>query len=147
MKTAALVLAIALGLGAGALAGQLPGSAAGVQESLKLPYPQADTLKNPIAANPASLTKGKSLFSKNCASCHGTKGNGDTPLGKAFNPPARDFTDTTWQGRYTDGQIFAVIAKGIPGTGMVPFEKSIKEGDRWNLVNYIRTLSLPKKGE
>jgi mono/diheme cytochrome c family protein len=133
MKTAAFFLAAALGLGAAfALAGELPGPAAVAQ----------DTLKNPVAATAASLAKGKSLFSKNCASCHGAKGNGDSPTGKAFTPPARDFTDTTWQGRKTDRQIFVVIAQGIPGTGMVPFEKNIKEGDRWNLVNYIRSFKV-----
>lgn len=144
MKATAFILAIALSLGAAfALAGeQKPGSVSGALDTLKLPYPQADTLKNPVAATTASLAKGKSFFSKNCATCHGAKGNGNTPVGKAFNPPARDLTDITWQRRYTDGQIFAVISEGIQETGMVAFDKTIKEGDRWNLVNYIRTLKV-----
>lgn len=146
MKAGAFFLAVALVLGAAfAMDGeQKPGSAAGAQDVLKLPYPQADTLRNPVKAIAASLAKGKTLFAKNCATCHGAKGDGNTPTGKAFTPPARNLTDTTWQRRYPDGQIFAVVTMGIPGTGMISFEKSIPEGDRWNLVNYIRSL-VPKK--
>ncbi len=116
------------------------------KQSVKLPFPEADSLKNPVKATAASLAKGKSLYAKNCTTCHGAKGDGDTPTGKAFNPPARNLTDSTWQRLYTDGQIFAVTSKGIPGTGMVSFEKNIPEGDRWSMVNYIRSLGSKKPG-
>lgn len=149
MRAAAFFLAVALVLGAAFAWSweRKPGSAAGAQGALKLPYPQADTLKNPMKATAASLAKGKTLFAKNCATCHGEKGDGNTPTGKAFTPPARNLTDTTWQRRYTDGQIFAVVAKGIAGSSMISFEKNIPEGDRWNLVNFIRSLLPMKAGE
>ena len=31
---------------------------------------------------------GAGLFAKNCASCHGADGSGDTPVGKAMNVPS-----------------------------------------------------------
>ncbi len=117
------------------------------QQTIKLPYPEADSMKNPVKATAASLAKGKSLYTKNCATCHGAKGDGNTPTGKAFNPPARNLTDTAWQRLYSDGQIFAVISKGIPGTGMVSYDKIIPGGDVWNVVNHIRSLVSKKAGK
>lgn len=125
--------------------GKKAGSAE-TQQTIKLPYPEADSMKNPVKATAASLAKGKSVYAKNCATCHGAKGDGNSPTGKAFNPPARNLTDASWQRLYSDGQIFAVISKGIPGSGMVTYEKIIPEVDRWNVVNYIRSLVSKKAG-
>ena len=47
----------------------------------------------PIAARAAGdAAKGKILFETNCASCHGTSGKGDGPVGAALDPKPRDFT-------------------------------------------------------
>jgi mono/diheme cytochrome c family protein len=103
-------------------------------------------LQNPVKATAASIAKGKDLFAKDCATCHGLKANGNTPTGKALNPPASNLTDAAWKHGGTDGEIFTTITKGIAGTGMTPWEKSVLEKDRWNLVNYIKTMG-PKKIE
>ncbi len=152
MKTASFILIAALGLGlvsarAGEKKAVKPSAAKGVQDTLTLPYPEADTLKNPLKPTRASLTEGKSLFSRNCATCHGANGKADNPVGRAFTPPAKNLTDPIWQRRFSDGQIFAVITWGISGTGMVAYVKALGEEDRWNLVNYIRTLAPKKAGK
>jgi hypothetical protein len=41
---------------------------------------------------------------------------------------------------HSDGDLFWWISKRIRGTAMPGFEDSIKPGDRWHLVNYIRSL-------
>jgi mono/diheme cytochrome c family protein len=152
MKTASFILLVALGLGlASARAGdQKAGKTSGTkaaQDTLALPNPEADTLKNPVKVTRASLAEGKTLFSRNCATCHGANGKADNPVGRAFTPPARNLTDTTWQRRFSDGQIFAAITTGVPGTGMVAYVKALGEEDRWTLVNYIRTLAARKRGK
>jgi mono/diheme cytochrome c family protein len=109
-------------------------------------HADAAALKNPVQATGASIAKGKGLFAKNCATCHGTKADGNTPTGKALNPPASNLTDAAWKHGGSDGEIFTMITKGAAGTGMTSWEKSILEKDRWNLVNYIKSLG-PKKTE
>lgn len=106
----------------------------------------SSTLQNPVKATATSIAKGKNLFKKDCATCHGAKADGNSPTGKALNPPASDLTDATWKHGGTDGEIFATISKGVAGTGMTSWEKSIPETGRWNLVNYIKSLG-PRKTE
>jgi len=94
--------------------------------------------KNPVEKTPKSLYEGRILYEKNCASCHGKRGNGDTPAGKALKPPAADFTDNVWKHGATDGEIFHVISEGVPGTGMTAWKNTLTEEERWKLVNFIK---------
>lgn len=110
-------------------------------------HPDAAALKNPVKPTAASIAKGKAVFAKNCVTCHGEKADGDTPTGKALNPPAENLTDPAFQKDHTEGQIFTSITKGVTGTGMTSWEKAISEKDRWNLVNYIRSLGPKEKGK
>jgi mono/diheme cytochrome c family protein len=109
-------------------------------------HAEADAKKNPVKANPASIAKGKAIFAKHCFTCHGESGKGDTRIGKGLNPPAANLTDTTWSHGGSDGEIYSIIIKGVPGTGMASYEKTVQGIDRWHLVNYIKSLG-PKKTE
>jgi cytochrome c len=102
-------------------------------------------MKNPLKKTPRSLYQGRQLYEKNCAICHGKMGNGDTPQGKALNPPAADFTDNVWKHGATDGEIFHVISGGVPGTGMTAWKNTLKENDIWKLVNYIKCFPEMKE--
>jgi mono/diheme cytochrome c family protein len=44
-----------------------------------------------------------------------------------------------WKHGESDGEIFMVITNGVENTAMPSF-KDLKEEDRWNLVNYIKTF-------
>lgn len=67
------------------------------------------------------------LFSRHCASCHGSRGDGDGPGSRHLYPPARDLRSeryrlvTSANGFVLPSDIEAVIQKGIPGTAMPPF--------------------------
>ena len=79
----------------------------------------------PIAARAAGdAAKGKVLFETNCASCHGTSGKGDGPVGAALQPPPRDFTvgefkfDTDKDGKPgTDADLMNVVTNGAATYG------------------------------
>ena len=101
----------------------------------------ADKLKNPLANNSDATTKGKKLYAQMCAICHGAKGKGDGMAGAALNPKPANFTSTTLQAQ-TDGAIYWKITEGR--SPMASYKTSLKDNQRWQLVNYIRTFNKNK---
>ncbi len=92
--------------------------------------------KSPVARTPESVTAGKKIAETNCAPCHGPGGKGDGPGAAALPKKPADWTSKAVQAE-TDGALFWKISKGNPP--MPPWE-SLPEKDRWNLVNYVRSL-------
>ncbi|HXG16682.1 MAG TPA: cytochrome c [Calidithermus sp.] len=122
----AVALATALAL-AGAAAATVS-----AQQEWKAP-PEAKNLKNPVKG----VGNAKKTVEVNCASCHGPGGKGDGPAAAALPPPKpADWTSARVQSQ-TDGELFWKITNG---RGAMPPWKHLPEKDRWEIVNYIRTL-------
>ena len=102
---------------------------------------EAAKMKNPVRADPSSVSAGKKLFDAQCASCHGTAGKGDGKGGAALNPKPSDLTDTEWKHGNSDGAVFVVVRDGIEKTGMRGYASRMTTNDIWHIVNYVRTLS------
>lgn len=100
-----------------------------------------NTQANPIPPNSESIAAGASLYAVNCVSCHGASGKGDGPVGIALNPRPADLTQHAMPGAHTDAQLYEWITSGVPGTRMPAFKSTLSDTDRWNLVNFIRTLA------
>lgn len=96
------------------------------------------TMKSPVASSKESLSSGKELWAKHCKSCHGSAGLGDGPKAATLDVPVGDFSTAKFQGQ-SDGDIFFKLTEG---RGKMPaFKKNITDdNERWNLVNYMRTL-------
>src|SRR3954464_11328405 len=102
--------------------------------------PEAARLKNPVAATADSVSEGKRLYQRHCASCHGSNAEGGA--GNDLIPAAPDLTGKAWKHGSTDGEIFSSIKNGIPpDLNMVPFGDQMKDDEIWNVVNYIRSLA------
>jgi copper transport protein len=99
---------------------------------------------NPIPPNTESVTAGKAIYEVHCVPCHGESGKGDGPLGLTLNPKPADLTLHAIPGVHTDAQLFDWITNGFPGSAMPAWKTKISDTDRWNLVNFIRTLA-PKQ--
>ncbi len=105
-------------------------------------------ITNPVALTSESIAAGKRAYDANCAACHGNLAQGAAKAGitisileeqKARQPP--DLTDGQWDHGATDGEIFAVIKRGLPTTMMAGYDGRIPDGDIWSIVNYLRTLA------
>ncbi|HEY0274249.1 MAG TPA: c-type cytochrome [Chitinophaga sp.] len=95
-------------------------------------------MPNPVKSSPESIAEGKSLWSKNCQSCHGKAGEGDGSKAAQLKTQPPSFASADFQ-KQTDGAIFY---KTSEGRGDMPsFKKKLPDAeDIWNLVNYMRTF-------
>ena len=102
--------------------------------------------KNPVAANPASIKVGQTVYNKQCRHCHGQKGKGDGLLAPT-NPRPADLSDAKWEFGSADGDLFNVIWNGAPKpkSEMKGMKGTLTEKDVWSVVNYIRSIG-PKPG-
>ena len=95
------------------------------------------SMKNPVAKGDASNKAGKTLYDKNCASCHGKTGLGDGVKARALKTFPGDFSKAEYQDQ-TDGDHFY---KTKTGRGEMPkYEGKLSDDDIWNMVNYMRTF-------
>ncbi|MGB5668308.1 MAG: cytochrome c [Maribacter sp.] len=96
-----------------------------------------EKMQNPTDPS-VDLNIGKSLYSKHCKSCHGSKGLGDGTKADEVEGDLGDFSSAEFQAQ-SDGAIFY---KSYIGRDDMPnYEKKIPdEEDMWLVVNYIRTL-------
>ena len=79
----------------------------------------------------------KKTVETNCVTCHGASGKGDGPAAAALPPPKpADWTSAKVQSE-SDAVLFCKISEG---RGAMPPWKHLPEKDRWEVVNYIRTL-------
>ena len=98
--------------------------------------------KNPIAADEKSLTLGKTLYIRECRSCHGDGGKGDGPSAKDLTKPAGDLTSLkVW--KQSDGALFWKITEGRKP--MPSFDKLLNDDERWHVINYLHAFA-PKGG-
>jgi mono/diheme cytochrome c family protein len=58
-----------------------------------------------------------------------------------MNPRPADLTQHAIPGVHTDAQLYEWLTNGFPGTRMPAFGSTLSDTDRWNLVNFIRTLA------
>ena len=65
----------------------------------------ARAAKNPVAATPENIAKGKALFEGKgtCFNCHGKNGDGQGEAGKILNPSPRNFTNCKFHKKRKDG--------------------------------------------
>ena len=100
----------------------------------------AATATNPVKVTAESQAKAKTLYTMDCAMCHGDNGNGKTDLAKAMGVTVPDFTDAKAMGSKGDGELFSIIRNG---KDKMPPEAAGRASDTvvWNLIHYIRNMS------
>jgi mono/diheme cytochrome c family protein len=96
---------------------------------------QAAQRQNPLANKPGAALGGGKIFQRSCITCHG-----DATHARTNHAP--DLSSAAVQ-LETDGSLFWRISQGNTRRAMPSFS-NIPEGQRWQLVLYIRSISVPE---
>ncbi|HIQ11472.1 MAG TPA: c-type cytochrome [Caldilineales bacterium] len=86
--------------------------------------------------------RGETIFQQRCASCHGEKGDGDSPLADQLPDTLPDFTAADYVADKTPQELFDVITQGRMEQMMPPWGDELSEEARWDAVAYIWSLHL-----
>ena len=95
------------------------------------------------------IEQGSMLYADQCASCHGTKGQGDGPAARFLSEEVPDLTNGEW--KYAeDGSVVAlsaVIKAGIDDSPMTPFEGTLSDDEISAVATYVvQVLVNPSEG-
>ena len=85
---------------------------------------------------PDSSLEGRSVFAKNCATCHGPDARGVAGVGTP------DFANATTQAGLKNEQIVRTIENGKPGTMMPAWQDKLSQAQILSVAAYLRSLSL-----
>ena len=89
-----------------------------------------------------ALAEGRTLYQANCQGCHGTEGAGDGPRAAALPAGVPDLRRPGSLIDQTDTQLVAIVDEGVPGTTMPGFHDVMSDDQRWQVVAWLRMLSL-----
>lgn len=97
---------------------------------------------------PELLERGKSVYSENCAACHGVNGDGRGDAAAFLLPKPRNFVQANYRLRSTapgnlptDVDLFRAVSLGMPGTPMPPWRVNLSDDDRWAVVEFTKRFS------
>ncbi|GAB4433636.1 MAG: hypothetical protein Kow002_21040 [Anaerolineales bacterium] len=101
--------------------------------------------QNPVPADEFSIARGRTFYEYNCLMCHGETGAGNGPIGVfLLEKKPVDLSSALVQ-EQSDGDIFLTLTNG---KGMMPnMRENLTIRDRWDVVNYIRTLQTSAEGD
>ena len=125
----------------------LPGTAFSQDESV-------EEIVEALQAQVKSLTnsrhseRGRNIYFRACAACHGMRGDGNGPAAIGFDPAPRNFRRGVYKFRTTvsgvlplDEDLERTVREGVPGTEMPRWKSVLSEGDIEAVVQYIKTFS------
>ncbi|MBU91207.1 MAG: hypothetical protein CL475_02165 [Acidobacteria bacterium] len=88
------------------------------------------------------IERGRTVYSEQCASCHGQEGKGDGSAARFLDPKPRDFTGAEWKyaGGGTVEEIAGVVAEGIDDSAMTPFSDVLSEEQIKAVASYVANV-------
>ena len=105
---------------------------------------------SPVPFCAASVARGRAIYlQQKCSSCHGDGGRGDGPAAASLKDPRgrrvrpRDHTRGVFRSGFRRLDIYRAFSTGLDGTPMPALpEAGVSEAQRWDLTNYIVSLSF-----
>jgi len=103
--------------------------------------PNMGAPENPVEADNVSIERGRTIFTINCIMCHGQTGEGNGQIAALLANKPANLASIITQSK-SDGVLFTTITNGVDGR-MPPMVENLTVRDRWDVINYIRTLEAP----
>jgi mono/diheme cytochrome c family protein len=100
--------------------------------------PRVARKKNPVPADEKSTARGRVVYVRECLACHGDSGRGDGPKAKEIEKHPGNLADPKMWNQ-TDGALYWKTTEGKKP--MPAFDKLLKDEERWDVVNFMRTLA------
>lgn len=95
-------------------------------------------LTNPLPATSANIRDGRIYYGYYCLMCHGSRGDGNGPVGESYLPKPTDLSSPTTS-KMADGQLYKAM---LSGTGHDPVMiDTVLPRHRWPLVLYVRQFA------
>ena len=113
-----------------------------------IPAPYS-SLSNPLPHARETVQRGATVFTENCASCHGATGQGDGAAGRNLSPPPGNLA---WLSQMPmvqwDPFMYWTVAEGGAqfGTAMPAFKDALSKDDIWAVIAYIQAR-LPQNAK
>jgi len=90
-------------------------------------------------ASASEINDYSKTYHKQCATCHGDRGDGKGRAGASLSPMPTDFTSEHSKERLSLDTLIRAIQKGVPGTAMVGYGRRFDEQAVRGLAEYIQT--------
>ncbi len=104
--------------------------------------PDIPSVTNPIESSTDSLGRGKKVYDTNCTTCHGLTGNGQGPAAHGITTFPRQLWVWNKTDSSSDAYLYWFITNGR--NEMPPWGIVLSENERWDVINYIKTLKKPE---
>jgi mono/diheme cytochrome c family protein len=109
--------------------------------STPVPVDMTAGLPNGLKGDPR---RGGAFYNANCATCHGTRGDGAGPRAYFINPKPRNFTDEPSRARFNRVALYAAVSEGRLGTEMPAWNKVATPQQMADVSEYVfRTFIRP----
>jgi mono/diheme cytochrome c family protein len=129
-------------MGRGMMGGGSPGSMPrmhfAMMSGVPAPY---NSMSNPLPRTHETVERGATVYDNNCASCHGTTGLGDGPVGRTISPPPANLAFLSQMPMVQwDPFMYWTIAEGGAqfGSAMPAFKDALSKDEIWAVIAYIQ---------
>ncbi len=86
------------------------------------------------------MAAGRTLYARDCASCHGNAGLGDGPGAKGLETPPPAIGSASTMASVTPALMYRLVSVGVRGTAMPSWATALTPDERWNIVAYVTSL-------
>lgn len=84
-----------------------------------------------------NMARGEKMYMANCATCHGTKGDGKGPRAYFINPKPRNFIDPNFRLSFNRPAIYTAVHDGRLGAEMPAWSKVLSEQEMTDVSEFV----------
>lgn len=98
----------------------------------------ARDIQAPALDDAELIARGRSLFTAQCARCHGAPGVAREAFARGLTPAPANLANTAIE--WSAGDLFWTIKHGLKMTGMPAWEFRLQDDAIWSIVAYVKTM-------